>query len=68
MQPQQPQQPQELTFESSLQLIVDGVQVAQKRGAFSLQESSSLYQAILKIQEELQKQNPPKPEEKVEQI
>lgn len=61
------QQPKELTFETSLQVLVDAVQVAQKRGAYSLQESSTLYQAILKIQEEFNK-NVPKTEEKVEEM
>lgn len=65
MSQQQPQQPKELTFETSLQVLVDAVQVAQKRGAYSLQESSTLYQAILKIQEEF---NKPKTEQKVEEM
>lgn len=64
----QPQQPQKLnepeTFEQSLQLLLDGVQIAQKRGAYNLQESALLYKAILKVQEQFSK----KVEEKVEEI
>lgn len=66
MQPQQPQKPKlPETFDEALQLLVDAVQLAQKRGAYSLQESSLVYFGILKIQEELAK---PKTEQKVEEI
>jgi len=54
-QPQKPQQPTEITtFPQALQLLVDGVQVAQKRGAYSLEESSMLFKGItfLKAQAE----------------
>lgn len=61
------QQSKELSFEKALQILVDGVQIAQKRGAYSLQESSIVYQAILKIQENVIKKAP-KPQEKVEEM
>lgn len=60
------QQPEKVeTFPQALQLLVDGVQVAQKRGAFSLQESALIYQAIVKIQEETVKKGQ---QQKVEEI
>jgi len=43
----QEQKKQEVTtFPQALQLLVDGVQVAQKRGAYSLEESAMLFQGI----------------------
>ena len=43
---QQQQEVKVTTFPQALQLLVDGVQVAQKRGAYSLEESSMLFQGI----------------------
>jgi len=46
-QPQQPQEPVEITsYPQAMQLLVDGIHVAQKRGAYSLEESSLLFQGI----------------------
>ena len=46
-QQQQQQQQQEVTtFPQALQLLVDGVQVAQKRGAYSLEEAAMLLQGM----------------------
>ena len=66
-QPQQPPKAPE-TFEQALQLLVDAVQVAQKRGAYSLQESSLVYTSILKIQEELAKPAQAPQQQKIEEI
>ena len=71
-QPAQPQQAQSVTtFPQALQLLVDGVQVAQKRGAYSLEESSMLFQGItfLKQQaEQSQKQQESSKLEKIEEM
>jgi hypothetical protein len=73
MNPQTPQEPQEVTtFPQALQLLVDGVQVAQKRGAYSLQESSMLFKGISFLQkqaaQESQAQQSQKKLEKIEEM
>lgn len=45
------QEQTKLTFEQSLQTLIDGVLIAQKRGSYTLQESSIMYQAVLTIQQ-----------------
>ena len=43
---QQQQEQKVTTFPQAMQLLVDGVQVAQKRGAYSLEEAAMLLQGI----------------------
>jgi len=67
---QQSQKPTEITsFPQALQLLVDGVQVAQKRGAYSLEESAMLFKGIsfLKTQAE-QSQKQAESKQKLEKI
>jgi hypothetical protein len=45
-QQQEQQVTQVTTFPQALQLLVDGVQVAQKRGAYSLEEAAMLLQGM----------------------
>ena len=77
MSQQQPQQEQEqkvTTFPQAMQMLVDGVNVAQKRGAYSLEESSLLFQAMtflrtnLKQQQSEQKPEQKQPLEKIEEM
>jgi hypothetical protein len=77
MNQQQPKQEQKVTtFPQAMQLLVDGVQVAQKRGAYSLEESAMLFQGItfLKQQAEAQQAEAqktaesPKKLEKIEEM
>jgi len=66
----QEQKKQEVTtFPQALQLLVDGVQVAQKRGAYSLEESAMLFKGIsfLKTQAE-QSQKQAESKQKLEKI
>lgn len=50
-------------FQQALQLLLDAVNLAQKRGAFNLQESSLIYESIVKIQETYK----PKPLDNIEE-
>jgi hypothetical protein len=71
-QPQQPQQPTEITsFPQAMQLLVDGIQIAQKRGAYSLEESALLFKGIQflkKSSEEAQKAANSDKLEKIEEM
>ena len=68
-QPQQPQQPQEVTtFPQALQLLVDGVQVAQKRGAYSLEEAAMLLQGMNFLKKQAASAAPSSPASKLEKI
>ena len=68
-QPQQPQQPTEITtFPQALQLLVDGVQVAQKRGAYSLEESSLLFQAVQFLKKSVEEGQQKQKLEKIEEM
>jgi len=71
MNQEQKQEQKVTTFPQALQLLVDGVQVAQKRGAYSLEESAMLFQGItfLKAQaEQSQKAAAPQKLEKIEEM
>ena len=75
MSQQQPQQEQKVTtFPQAMQMLVDGVNVAQKRGAYSLEESALLFQAMtflrtnLKQQQSEQKPEQKQPLEKIEEM
>ena len=72
-QQQQPQQEQEqkvTTFPQAMQMLVDGVNVAQKRGAYSLEESALLFQAMTFLRTNLKQQQPEQkqPLEKIEEM
>lgn len=75
-QDQQDQQEQKVTtFPQAMQMLVDGVNVAQKRGAYSLEESALLFQSMtflktsLKQQSEQKQQTEQKqPLEKIEEM
>ena len=70
---QEKQQEQKVTtFPQALQLLVDGVQVAQKRGAYSLEESAMLFQGIQFLKQHAEKaaaaQKEKQPLEKIEEM
>ena len=71
---EQEQEQKVTTFPQALQMLVDGVQVAQKRGAYKLEESSMLYQAMNFLrstsqqQQTQQTQQQKKPLERVEEL
>ena len=74
-QEQKEQQEQKVTtFPQAMQMLVDGVNVAQKRGAYSLEESALLFQAMtflrtnLKQQQSEQKPEQKQPLEKIEEM
>lgn len=62
------------TFPQAMQLLVDGVQVAQKRGAYSLEESAMLFQGITFLKQQAEqsqkaaKAAEPKKLEKIEEM
>jgi hypothetical protein len=45
------QQKEEVTIGSLINNMISGIELAQKRGAYSLQESTALYTTILKLKE-----------------
>ena len=55
------------TFSQALQLLVDGIQVAQKRGSYSLEESAMLFKAI-QFLKQVKTQKKPLELEKIEEI
>lgn len=57
-------QNKELTFEQSLQVIMDGVNIAQRRGTYSFEESTIIGKALQVIAQKFKV----KKEEKVETI
>ena len=64
-QQQQEQQEQKVTtFPQAMQMLVDGVNVAQKRGAYSLEESALLFQAMTFLKNNLKQQQQQQPEQK----
>jgi hypothetical protein len=54
---------QEVTLESIINILINGIELAQKRGAYSLQESTALYNTIMNMKELFEKKNKPKEEE-----
>ena len=73
MNQQQPKQEQKVTtFSQAMQLLVDGVQVAQKRGAYSLEESAMLFQGITFLKQQAEQSQKaaeaPKKLEKIEEM
>jgi|TARA_B100001971_G_scaffold142259_1_gene131444 hypothetical protein len=70
-QEQKEQQEQKVTtFPQAMQMLVDGVNVAQKRGAYSLEESALLFQAMTFLRTNLKQQQPEQkqPLEKIEEM
>ena len=55
------------TFSQALQLLVDGIHVAQKRGSYSLEESAMLFKAI-QFLKQVKTQKKPLELEKIEEI
>mgnify|MGYP000633915125 CR=1 FL=1 len=52
------QKPQELTLETAINVLISGIELAQKQGSYTLQESSALYNTIMKMKELLEKKEP----------
>ena len=67
-QQQQKQQQQVTTFPQAMQLLVDGVQVAQKRGAYSLEESAMLFKGITFLKEQAEQAAQKAESQKLEKI
>lgn len=67
---QQDQQERKMTtFPQAMQMLVDGVNVAQKRGAYSLEESALLFQAMTFLKTHSKEQSEQKqPLEKIEEM
>lgn len=51
------EQQKELTLETGINILISGIELAQKRGAYTLQESTALYNSILKIKELVEKKD-----------
>lgn len=56
MSQEQQQEQKVTTFPQAMQMLVDGVNVAQKRGSYSLEESALLFQAMTFLRTNLQQQ------------
>lgn len=64
MSQEQQQEQKVTTFPQAMQMLVDGVNVAQKRGSYSLEESALLFQAMTFLRTNLQQQKTEQTEQK----